>query len=269
MTGVAFTSYETRVDTIVRLARQADALALARVQVAETDSYDAMLVLAEIAAWTSRIEVGTLSARANDAQAAMMLQRGSGGRFTLGVGGSIATLTTVRARLSCRVPLALAAHTPEAIRIAGGLADEWAPSPWPRSKLAEGRALLRSSTRVAPVVPVALGPNRVAARRAAAWWLRQYATREPRLLRRFASTTVIETLRAADRMRARDLPASAEALAHDLTLFGTYDEAPALIAAWYAAGADRLQLVLPPEESEGKLAELVDVVGTAQLASAA
>ena len=56
MTGVAFTTFETRVDTIVRLAQQAETLGLDRVQVAEAWSHDATIVLAEIAAQTSRIE---------------------------------------------------------------------------------------------------------------------------------------------------------------------------------------------------------------------
>ena len=38
----------------------------------------------------------------------------------------------------------------------------------------------------------------------------------------------------------------AEELAREVTLFGTYDEGPELIAAWMAAGADSVQLVLPP-----------------------
>jgi alkanesulfonate monooxygenase SsuD/methylene tetrahydromethanopterin reductase-like flavin-dependent oxidoreductase (luciferase family) len=122
--------------------------------------------------------------------------------------------------------------------------------------------------RVAPVVPVALGPNPVVARRSAAWWLRTFAARAPRRLRAFTSPLVLESLRTADRLRARDLPAIAEGLAHELTLFGTYDDAPALIAAWAAAGADRLQLLLPPEESEAQLAELVEVVAASRLASA-
>lgn len=268
MIGLAFTPFETRVDTMVRLARQADALGLTRVQVAESDTHDALLVLAEIACWTSQIGLGTLTARPDSAQAASALYRCTGGRFVLGVGSSIATLSTVRSQLDCRVPLALTAHVPEAIRIAGGLADEWAPSPWPRSHLADGRALLAPGrARVAPVVPVALGRNLVHARRTAAWWLRTYATRDPRRLRAFTSPVVIESLRTADRLRARDLPAVAEEVARELTLFGTYDEAPALIAAWLAAGADRLQLVLPPEESERQLAELVEVVGTAAQAA--
>ncbi|MDA0185591.1 LLM class flavin-dependent oxidoreductase, partial [Solirubrobacter phytolaccae] len=153
MTGIAFTPFETRVGTIVRLARQADALGLDRVQVAETPTYNALLVLAEIAAWTASIEVGTLTAQAGVAPAATALQRASRGRLVLGVGPSIGTLSTLRARLDGHVPLALAAHAPEAIRIAGGLADEWAPTPWPRSRLAEGRALLRGGRR--PVAPPA------------------------------------------------------------------------------------------------------------------
>lgn len=280
MTGVAFTPFETRPGTLVRLAHRADALGLDRVQIAESDAYDALLVLADIASRTTSIGIGTLSAQPHFALAAAALQRCSGGRLSLGAGPSIATLTTLRARLGHDVPLTLDGHAPEAIRIAGGLADEWAPTLWPRTRLAEGRALLGrdepraaaraggSRTRVVPVVPVALGPNLVVARRCAAWWLRTFALREPRRLRAFANPVVVESLRMADRLRARDLPGVAEPLARELTLFGTYDEAPALLAAWAAAGADRVQLLLPPEESEAQLAELVEVVAASRLASA-
>lgn len=299
MTGVAFTLFETRVGTLVRLAQRADSLGLERVQIAESDAYDALLVLADIVSRTSSIGVGTLSAQPYFAVAAPALQRGSGGRLSLGAGPSIATLTALRAQLGHEVPLSLDAHAPEAIRIAGGLADEWAPTLWPRTRLVEGRALLGrdeprgaaardtrgapareaawavaaaratgNRTRVVPVVPVALGPNMVVARRCAAWWLRTFALREPRRLRAFAGPVVIESLRMADRLRARELPAVAEPLARELTLFGTYDDAPALLAAWAAAGADRVQLLLPPEESEAQLTELVEVVAASRLASA-
>src|SRR6476469_9697403 len=99
MTGVAFTPFETRVDTIVRLARQAEALDLDRVQVAEAWSHDATIVLAEIAAQTSRIGLGTgvLSVwgrtPATIALAAAGLQRASGGRFSLGIGAGSPPLT--------------------------------------------------------------------------------------------------------------------------------------------------------------------------------
>ena len=55
----------------------------------------------------------------------------------------------------------------------------------------------------------------------------------------------------------------AEELAREVTLFGTYDEAPELIAAWRAAGADSVQLVLPPGRPEEELAALVEVAAAA------
>ena len=98
-TGVAFTPFETRVDSILRLARQADDLGLDRVQVAEAWSHDATILLAEIAAQTSRIGLGTgvisIWGRtpASIALAAAGLQRASGGRFSLGLGAGSPPLT--------------------------------------------------------------------------------------------------------------------------------------------------------------------------------
>ena len=60
LTGVAFTPFETRVDTILRIAQQAEALDLERVEVAEAWSHDATIVLAQIAAGTlPAAKVGT------------------------------------------------------------------------------------------------------------------------------------------------------------------------------------------------------------------
>ena len=101
------------------------------------------------------------------------------------------------------------------------------------------------------------------ARRVAAWWLSTYATRMgpiyPRLLERFSSRGRVEALQTA----AEELPAMAEELAREVTLFGTYDEAPELIAAWLAAGADSVELVLPPGRPEAELATLVEVAAAA------
>lgn len=319
-TGVAFTPFETRVDTILRLARQADALDLDRVQVAEAWSHDATILLAEVAAQTSRIGLGTgvISVwgrtPASIALAAAGLQRASGGRFSLGLGAGSSPLTEglhglrwerpvarlretligVRALLAgarlprpapgarplrlgvlpdVPVPLVLAALSEESIRVAGELADEWAPFLWARSRLAEGRALLDEGnaradvpqpTRIAVAVPVALGRDVESARRLAAWWLSTYATRMgpiyPRLLQRFSSAQTVQALQAA----AQELPVMAEELAREVTLFGTYDEGPELIAAWVAAGADSVQLVLPPGRPEDELAELVEVAAAAE-----
>ena len=55
-----------------------------------------------------------------------------------------------------------------------------------------------------------------------------------------------------------------ESLAREVTLFGTYDEAPEQIAAWLAAGADSVQLVLPPGRPEEELAEIVEVAAAAE-----
>ena len=59
--------------------------------------------------------------------------------------------------------------------------------------------------------------------------------------------------------RGADLPAAAEDLAREVTLLGTYDQAADMISAWFAAGADRVQLVLPPGRHEAELAQMVDV----------
>jgi alkanesulfonate monooxygenase SsuD/methylene tetrahydromethanopterin reductase-like flavin-dependent oxidoreductase (luciferase family) len=319
-TGVAFTPFETRVDTILRLARLADALALDRVQVAEAWSHDATILLAQVAAQTSRIRLGTgvISVwgrtPASIALAAAGLQRASGGRFSLGLGAGSPplteglhglrwerpvarlreTLTGIRALLAGEraprpapgarplrlgvipevpVPIALAALSDESIRLAGELADEWAPFLWARSRLAEGRALLDEGearadvprrTRIAAGVPVALGPDAETARRLAAWWLSTYATQMgpiyPRLLQRFSTAETVTALQAT----TQGLPATAEELARAVTLFGTYDEAPELISAWAQAGADSVQLVLPPGLPENDLAQIVQLTVTSE-----
>ena len=112
---------------------------------------------------------------------------------------------------------------------------------------------------------MALGPDEASARRLAAWWLSTYLTRMgplyPRMLgERFGmSDAVASMLEAADGDKRPDLPAAAEELARDVTLFGSYDQAGDTIAAWFAAGADSLNLVLPPGHPEEELIEFLDV----------
>jgi alkanesulfonate monooxygenase SsuD/methylene tetrahydromethanopterin reductase-like flavin-dependent oxidoreductase (luciferase family) len=315
--GVAFTPFETRADTIVRLATRADELGLARVDVAEGWTHDATILLAEIAQRTERIGLGAsiLSVwgrtPATMALTAAGLQRCSGGRFRLGLGAGSPpltegfhglpwdrpvgqlrrTLTAVRALLAGErlpepvpgaralrlgalpetpVPLALAALSPASIRLAGELADAWAPFLWARSRLADGRELLREggAARVAVGVPVALGHSEAEARRLSAWWLTTYLTRMgplyPRLLgHRFGMADAVEALLEGALAKRADLPAAAEALARDVTLLGTYDDAAAAIDAWFAAGADELQLVLPPGHPEEQLEEIVELAAAA------
>ena len=172
------------------------------------------------------------------------------------------------------MPIVLAALSSGSIRLAGELADGWAPFLWARSRVQDGLALVREGesrcevpvpTRVCVCVPVALGPDENTARRLAAWWLSTYVTRMgplyPRMLgQRFGMAAGVDALiEAARGDRQPELPGLAEDLARDLTLLGTYDQAAAAIAAWFAAGADSVQLVLPPGRPEDELAEIVKV----------
>jgi alkanesulfonate monooxygenase SsuD/methylene tetrahydromethanopterin reductase-like flavin-dependent oxidoreductase (luciferase family) len=169
-----------------------------------------------------------------------------------------------------RVPIALAALSESSIRLAGELADEWAPFLWARSRLDEGRELLGASrTRVTVAVPVALAPGHAAARELAAWWLSTYVTKMgplyPRMLgERFGMRAAVEAVAGA-----RELPTAAEALAEDVTLMATYDRADEAIGAWFAAGADDVSLVLPPGRPEAELTEILEVAAGAVAASRA
>jgi alkanesulfonate monooxygenase SsuD/methylene tetrahydromethanopterin reductase-like flavin-dependent oxidoreductase (luciferase family) len=179
------------------------------------------------------------------------------------------------------VPVELAALSPASIRLAGELADAWIPFLWARSRLAEGRALVREGeacrdgrpTQVFPGVPVALAADAAASRRLAAWWLATYTTRMgplyPRMLgERFGMGAGVRAVVDAAQKRESELPGAAEALAREATLLGTYDEAEHVIGAWLDAGADRVNLVLPPDRPEEELAAVIDVAGRVAAATA-
>src|SRR4029077_4068190 len=91
--GIGFVPFETRNAVVARLAIQADEAGLASVGVAEGWTYDSTILLAELAQKTARIGLGAsvLSvwgrSPATIALAATGLQRCSGGRFTLRLGG--------------------------------------------------------------------------------------------------------------------------------------------------------------------------------------
>ena len=183
--GVGFTPFETRTDVIARLAEHAEAAGLARVDVAEGWTHDALIVLAELAARTSSIGLGTSvvsvwgrSPRDDRARgggpparlARALLaghRRGSpplaeglhGVPWERPLGRLRDTVTAVRALLTGErlpapaggarplrlgvipeppVPIVLAALAPGSIRLAGELADAWAPFLWARSRSARG-----------------------------------------------------------------------------------------------------------------------------------
>ena len=87
----------------------------------------------------------------------------------------------------------------------------------------------------------------------------------PRMLgERFGAAAAVKAIvDAADGQALLELPPAAEELARDVTLFGTYDEAGDVMAAWFAAGGDDVNLVLPPGHPEEELQEFLDVAARA------
>ena len=172
-----------------------------------------------------------------------------------------------------RIPILLAALAPSSVRLAGELADHWLPFLWARSRLPDGRALLaeggaageRSTpTGVAASVPLAIAQDEETARQIAAGWLLAYLTRMgplyPRMLRdQFGFAREVDALLEANGGGgAPRLPAAAERLARDVTVMGTYEEAPDAIRLWLEAGADTVDLVLPLGLGEEQLTEMLE-----------
>jgi alkanesulfonate monooxygenase SsuD/methylene tetrahydromethanopterin reductase-like flavin-dependent oxidoreductase (luciferase family) len=176
------------------------------------------------------------------------------------------------------VPILLAGLAPASVRLAGELADHWLPFLWARSRLADGRALLAEGEALADVpvatglaasVPLAIGEDEAASRQIAAGWLLAYLTRMgplyPRMLRdRFGFADEADALLAANEDGGPpQLPAAAEELAREVTVMGTYDDAPDAVRAWLEAGADSIDLVLPLGLPEEQLHEMLQATAPA------
>jgi alkanesulfonate monooxygenase SsuD/methylene tetrahydromethanopterin reductase-like flavin-dependent oxidoreductase (luciferase family) len=172
-----------------------------------------------------------------------------------------------------RIPIFLAALAPASVRLAGELADNWLPFLWARSRLDDGRALLAegqaaaegsTGTSVCASVPLAIAEDEETARLIAAGWLLAYVTRMgpiyPRMLRdEFGYAGEVDALLEANAGGGPPkLPPAAERLARDVTLTGTYDEAPEAIRLWLEAGADSVDLVLPLGLPEAQLKEMLE-----------
>ena len=181
-----------------------------------------------------------------------------------------------------RVPIFLAALAPASVRLAGELADQWLPFLWARSRLADGRALLAegeaasersAATGVCTSVPLALAEDEQASRRIAAGWLLAYVTRMgpiyPRMLRdEFGYASEVDALVEANAAGGpAQLPPAAERLARDVTVMGTYDEAPEAVRLWLDAGADSVDLVLPLGLPEAQLTEMLEAAAGGEAAS--
>jgi alkanesulfonate monooxygenase SsuD/methylene tetrahydromethanopterin reductase-like flavin-dependent oxidoreductase (luciferase family) len=203
--------------------------------------------------------------------------------FTAPVGRMRRTLQQVRALLQGeRVPLAvttgarplklnvpplpelpvyLAALGEQSVRLAGELADGWVPFMYPRSHLDSGRAHLREGAarsaqpdrlpRVCPSVPAVAADDPGKAREGAAWFVAFYLVSMGTLYRQSLARQglgkEVEAVLAANSPKFTGaVPADAEKLLEELTVFGTPPEARRRLAAWYAAGAEMPILLLRP-----------------------
>lgn len=156
------------------------------------------------------------------------------------------------------IPVALASITRPGIRLAGELADRWLPFLLPATALDDGRALLAQAAHAADrahaptvtaAVPVAIGPDEQSASRTAARWLTTYCSRMgpvyPRVLKEWGYAAEVDALLAANTDPHNPvLPTTADRLARDVLLYGTFADAPSAVATWQRH-ADAVSLTLP------------------------
>src|SRR5437867_191426 len=306
--GLSVMLLETRREAIIGLATEGDRLGYDGFFMPEAWAYDMTVLLAEAAARTTRITLGTgilgiwNRSAATIAMAAATLHAMSGGRFVLGLGASTPqlaeglhdtpfeppvprmrrTVTQVRALLRGeRIPLAvttsaraLKLNVPPApalpihvaalgdamTRLAGELADAWAPFLYPWSQLATGVERLREgATRgdhpdrlpeIHPFVPAVVGDTDARAREAAAWFVSFFVTTSTvyrdSLMRQGYGKAVAAVLAANAPKFTGVVPADAEELLEQLIVYGTPPEARRRLRRWHEAGADFPVLLLRP-----------------------
>jgi alkanesulfonate monooxygenase SsuD/methylene tetrahydromethanopterin reductase-like flavin-dependent oxidoreductase (luciferase family) len=178
-------------------------------------------------------------------------------------------------RAPADMPIHLAALGPAAVRLCGELADGWFPFLLPVSALKDGVRLLeegaarggagRPLPQVWPCLPTAVSPDPTQARALASWWVGFYLTSMGPLYRRTLrqlgfGAAVEEVLAANPSHRTTEVPASAEVLLDELTIWGDLPAARAGLDRWYAAGADMPVLTLPPNRSLDELDEVLEAL---------
>ncbi len=174
-----------------------------------------------------------------------------------------------------RIPIHLAALGPQSVRLAGELADGWAPFLLPLSGLDASLQLLREGAArsephrelplIAPCVPAAVSTDPGTALEMASWWVSFYLGsmgplyRET-LVRLGHGHAVEEVLAANPTRRTFDVPESARELLDELTLWGDTQQAREALDRWYAAGAQLPTVVLPPGRPVEELDHMLDAL---------
>ena len=174
---------------------------------------------------------------------------------------------------TAEIPIHLAALGPRATRLAGEVADGWAPFLLPISGLGAAGGLLmeghdrgapdRPLPSIDPCIPTAVAADPVRAHELASWWVSFYLLSMGPLyrqtLRRLGhGNAVDEVLAANPTPRTFDVPASARVLLDELTLWGDADRGRAALDRWYAAGAELPALTLPPGQPVAELDHILD-----------
>lgn len=162
----------------------------------------------------------------------------------------------------------LAGLAPQTIRLAGEVADGWMPFLFPRSRLADGCALLREGAArvsperglpiIVPSLPTVVAADADEARKGAAWFVAFYLTSMgpfyPRTISRLGFAKEVKAVIAANTTRGSAVvPPEAEALLDELTVYGTPDQARAHLARWQEAGAAMPILLLPPNQTPAQI----------------
>jgi alkanesulfonate monooxygenase SsuD/methylene tetrahydromethanopterin reductase-like flavin-dependent oxidoreductase (luciferase family) len=171
------------------------------------------------------------------------------------------------------VPIHLAALGDAMTRLAGELADAWAPFLYPWSQLSTGVERLREgATRgghperlaeIHPSIPTVVADTDAKAREGAAWFVAFYLTTMGTIYRdsltRQGYAKQVESVLAANAPKFTGaVPADADELLEQLIVYGTPAEARRRLGRWHAAGAVFPVLLLRPNLSPEERAFTLD-----------
>ncbi len=175
------------------------------------------------------------------------------------------------------VPLHLAALGPRSVRLAGELADGWAPFLLPVTGVDASLRLLREGAAraephrglplIAPCVPAAVSTAPATALAMASWWVSFYLVSMGPLyretLRRLGHGRAVEEVLAANPTgRTFEVPEPARVLFDELTLWGDAGQAREALERWYAAGAQLPTVVLPPGRPVDELDHMLEALSS-------
>lgn len=158
------------------------------------------------------------------------------------------------------LPIYIAATSPKSIRLAGEIADGWLPYLVARDILPDYIALMQAGAEaaggtkpltVSAAIPVSVAADRATARQGAAWIIAFYIVLmgdvyRNALIRQGFGDEVQAVLAANSGRRPTIVPAEAEKLLEQLTIYGTPAEIADQFDAWYKAGMTLPTVMLNP-----------------------